>query len=251
MLESSKYTRYVTNLIKIWRRNQVLPSYVCPIIKFFKSATSTSTLLAALLTLASPTPSTAQAVKQQPPLSSPFHPTPTPAPSTPAPLTSEQKDNILLSACAHGDVDLLTKALDEGADANARDPKGTSALIYAMVSKRRLGIVSLLLQKNADPNGTDRNGKPALLWAIEAHDDALVDMLIKAGANTNGHDRKGNTAFFVALATHNHHALQVLLGHGVKQICNSNENAPLSKVSGVEIAIRLGDVVVLWFFFFV
>jgi ankyrin repeat protein len=85
-----------------------------------------------------------------------------------------------------GTVEFL---LDQGADANARDNDGITALMRANGS-----TVGLLLSAGADVNAKDRKGRTALVHAVAWMQDAeTVRALLVAGADANAKDEDGKT----------------------------------------------------------
>jgi len=103
---------------------------------------------------------------------------------------------------------LIRLMLQHGADVNAPDPTGRTALMYAAVSDLLpVEQVKMLLEKKADVNaksqhpGSGDTGRTALDLAKFHGDTALVDLLLKSGA-TSGEPavqvqtasiRRGNT----------------------------------------------------------
>ena len=100
---------------------------------------------------------------------------------------------------------LLTK----GADVNAKDNSGETALMLAAsgTAAGNADCVKLLLSKGADVNATDQDGETALMQASKgasimgggATIPALasadcVTLLISKGANVNARDKKGKSA---------------------------------------------------------
>ena len=81
-----------------------------------------------------------------------------------------------------GDIDGLTRVLATGADVNARDNRGRTALMYA-VDKGYVLLVEPLLAAQADPNVRAPDGATALfIAAVHGHSE-IISMLMKAGAD--------------------------------------------------------------------
>jgi hypothetical protein len=68
-----------------------------------------------------------------------------------------------------------------GANINARDAQGSTALLYAAAGGH-LECVEALLAAHADPNIRNDDGKSALDWAVILKYTAVADALRRAGA---------------------------------------------------------------------
>ena len=69
-------------------------------------------------------------------------------------------------AIASGKAETVRSHLERGANANARDQSGASALLIA-ASRGRKDICDILLQHGADPGATDSTGRTAAQLALE------------------------------------------------------------------------------------
>jgi ankyrin repeat protein len=119
---------------------------------------------------------------------------------------------VLMIAAVQGYPDIAERLLDAGADANAVDARGHSALHAAAQfgfeqndSLRAHRLFEVLLKRKADPNLADSEGKTALLLLLGAHlrpgsdcdathIGALLPVLLDAGANIEHADQRGVTA---------------------------------------------------------
>jgi ankyrin repeat protein len=94
--------------------------------------------------------------------------------------------------------------LEKGAEINARDEDGGTALIAA-AGYGLLGIVEMLLQEGADIEARNNYGStPLLVAACDCAEATMPDtldvvkVLLQKGANINARDRRGDTALMVA-----------------------------------------------------
>ncbi len=87
----------------------------------------------------------------------------------------------LMNAARAGQDWLVKRLLERGADVNAQNGEGRTALMYA-AEDRRIEIVRALLRASANPNMTDINGKSALSIAIRQHYGDIVELLKQGGA---------------------------------------------------------------------
>lgn len=97
-----------------------------------------------------------------------------------------------LLALARGSSEIAKILTDAGANQNAKDHVGRTALFHA-VGARKLDLVRWLLARGFPPDGTDESGNTPLYEAVEADDWAMVDLLLHAGANAN-HEQVGFSA---------------------------------------------------------
>ncbi|HEV8066271.1 MAG TPA: ankyrin repeat domain-containing protein [Planctomycetaceae bacterium] len=101
----------------------------------------------------------------------------------------------LLNAVRTGDHERVERLLRLGADANARDDHGTTALMLAtVVADGRM--VQTLLDHGADVNAKNRAGATALMWAVGDRDK--VRSLLRRGADVNARADSGRTPLVIA-----------------------------------------------------
>ena len=102
-------------------------------------------------------------------------------------------------AAKAGNLKGLEAALAAGADVNARDDKGWTALMY-VVDKGYVLLVEPLLQAKADPDVRAPDGATALFMALAHGHSEIIPLLMKAGADPTIKGPKGKTATVVAQA---------------------------------------------------
>lgn len=88
-------------------------------------------------------------------------------------------DENLITACRQGDLAAAKTALSNGANPNATDQNGASALSQAFFYPE---LTKLLLDEKADPNG---GNFPAIINAAGNYSVEVLDILIAAGADPN------------------------------------------------------------------
>ena len=107
-------------------------------------------------------------------------------------------DEGLLRLCAANTPEDVQAALANGADANAKDDRGRTALMYA-ARDCCPEVVAALVEGGADVNARDVRGKTALNWALGFSDHAgVITALLDAGVDVNTRDNSGMTALLWA-----------------------------------------------------
>ena len=120
--------------------------------------------------------------------------------AVPAPKPkAELPPDALHRAANAGNLKGLEAALAAGMDANARDDKGWTALMY-VVDKGYVLLVEPLLTAKADPDVRAPDGATALFMAAAHGHSEIIPMLMKAGADPTIKGPKGKTATEVAQA---------------------------------------------------
>jgi ankyrin repeat protein len=103
----------------------------------------------------------------------------------------------LHDAAAIGNLAGVRQFLEQGADVNAKDELGRTALIWASYNEHT-DTVKLLIEKGADINARDSDGQTALIWAVTNSKTALAKFLIEKGADVNIRNNRGETALRLA-----------------------------------------------------
>lgn len=125
-------------------------------------------------------------------------PDPSQVPSK-APL--REIDSNLITAARSGSSDTVGTLITQGANVNAQDAEGQTALMVA-AGRGATGTVQLLLSKKADVNAKDNKGRTALLWATSCPPDRFglvqtlaetVQFLMEKGADITVSGEDGRT----------------------------------------------------------
>jgi len=96
--------------------------------------------------------------------------------------THAAPDQNLIEAAKKGCPAIVSAFLAKGADVHARDARGATALMWAVV-RRVPESVELLIAAGADLNARDRDGMSALTLARSKNLPAIAELLAAAGAS--------------------------------------------------------------------
>lgn len=122
----------------------------------------------------------------------------------------------LIRASSRGDITTVSALLKEGADINAADIYGRTALIEAAWGGHEK-IVKLLIENEADVNFSDNSGYNALMRASEQGYSDIVSLLIKNSANVNCRGKvKGTTPLMLAAEQGYVDILKLLIDGGAR-----------------------------------
>ncbi len=126
------------------------------------------------------------------------------------------KNHDLILASVNGDVEKVTSLLDSGADVNAKDQRGWTALLCA-VSRGQMDVVKLLLDKGADVNSKGEHGWTPLMEAANRGHLEAAKLLLKKGADVNLKHQYGWTAMKIAKGKGYKKIESLLKAHGAKK----------------------------------
>jgi ankyrin repeat protein len=120
--------------------------------------------------------------------------------------------------------------LDSGADPNAVNEEGTTALMWA--STRGLEWVNPLLDRGANPKASDRQGFTALMVAAGYSGmRPVMSRLIAAGADVNALTTNGWSALRDAVKSGDTATVQLLLEHGAVLLASARNSNRMMMIS--------------------
>ncbi len=107
----------------------------------------------------------------------------------------------LLKACGQGKFDKAMEALNAGADVNASSHNNKSTPLIIASQFGHLDLVNLLLERGADVNAKNGSGNTALHLAILYNSSDVVMALINAGADIDAVNNKNVSALDILPTT--------------------------------------------------
>lgn len=119
----------------------------------------------------------------------------------------------LMYAAAVGSVDAMARLIDAGANVNAVNSGGATALMWAATD---LAKVRLLLERGADAKAVAKSGKTALaLAAMSDGSGGIVRLLLANGADPKAVDGFKSTVLHAAAAGNDIDTIRQVLGAGL------------------------------------
>ena len=101
------------------------------------------------------------------------------------------------------DKKAVKEKLENGADVNAKDFLGNTALFLAVFGDREnLDIIKMLLKNGADVNATNNDGNTLLHELSYGPDLDIIKMLLEHGADINAINKKGESVLDLMIKTH-------------------------------------------------
>lgn len=119
----------------------------------------------------------------------------------------------LMAAIGHGDPGMTLLLLEHGADPNAVDEEGRSAL-WLSLENSQFEILDILLAHGADIDLKDKDGSTPLMKFAYLNRYKRLQWLLEHGAGTNVRDNEGRTALMLAASRGKTEAAHLLLQAG-------------------------------------
>ncbi len=116
------------------------------------------------------------------------------------------------------DHQVVSLLIERGADVNAAGSKGRTPLMYAALCDKGSHVVELLLESSADVAARDKMGWTALMHACRRRQQNIevVRTLLRAGAVVNDSHRQGGTALSIAAYYGQREVVALLIKSGAK-----------------------------------
>lgn len=115
-----------------------------------------------------------------------------------------------------GSLEEVQKAVDTGADINARTKDGKTPLMYAAYGNKNPKVIKVLLDASADINARDKDESTPLMYAASNNKNPeIIKALLEAGADVNARDKNGWTSLIIASGNNeNLEIIEILLDAG-------------------------------------
>ena len=148
-----------------------------------------------------------------------------------------------MKAARSKDLEAVRLLIGTGADVNAKDKQGETALVEAVdcgdlllfssegpghfkanprdqhgrtFYQRSLEVVKVLIDRGADVNAKDEKGETTLMYAARSGNLEVVKFLVDKGADVNAKDSNGATALSIASANYRPKTVEYLKAYGAK-----------------------------------
>ncbi|HPG56700.1 MAG TPA: ankyrin repeat domain-containing protein [Candidatus Wallbacteria bacterium] len=131
--------------------------------------------------------------------------------------------NLIKSVAEAGHLEAVKTLLTQGASVDARDANGNTCLITAVRRKKNADLINLLIDNGADVNAQNPAGDSALTVAAAACGADIIDKLVAHGADMNHKGAVGRTALMNAIAYFNEAAALILIKKGCRTDITDND----------------------------
>jgi ankyrin repeat protein len=118
------------------------------------------------------------------------------------PDIQDQGYTPLLEAARRGDRETALELIEGGANINAKDPYGVTALMFSLIAGST-DVALRLIEKGAEVNSRDVDGRTALVEALSSENEIppeIVEALVRGGADVNIRLAGGLTPLMIAVS---------------------------------------------------
>jgi len=127
----------------------------------------------------------------------------------------DESSLTLQEAAKKGDLEAVQEFLSRKKPLDSQDPKGITALGYA-IGANRIAVVKLLLDNRANPFAVDASGNSGLHYAAGYGRKELCEYLIKIGTSVTQRNSQGQSPLAVATQNKQADTMAVLKAHGAQ-----------------------------------
>ena len=173
--------------------------------------------------------------------------TPEPKPEAQV-ATIANPSEALLKACGQGKFDKAMEALNAGADVNTSSHNNKSTPLIIASQFGNLNLVNLLLERGADVNAKNGSGNTALHLAILYNSSDVIMALINAGADIDAVNNKNVSAFDILPTTkklNGTDAWKALMKHKLQpkflKLCRSGSEEEINEAIEVGVNVNASN----------
>ena len=127
---------------------------------------------------------------------------------------SNYDDKAFFDLCMTGSRDDIELAVKNGANVNAKNEDGLTALMLAASLKHNPDVIAVLIENGSELEAKDEDGKTSLFYAVNTSNVEGTKTLLAFGANPNVWDQKGEPLLFHAITTEDLAILKTLFDYG-------------------------------------
>ena len=136
---------------------------------------------------------------------------------------AQAKPSLINRIVEGASVQEIQLAIEQGADVNAKNEYGQTALMWAASSENNLEVAKLLLQAGADANAKNNEGQTALMVAAFYGNSGIAQALLQARADVNARERSGITSLMTAAFYGHSDIVKLLLQAGASVNLKDNQ----------------------------
>jgi len=150
---------------------------------------------------------------------------------------NEYGTTALMVAAQHGRVEVASLLIERGADMDASDVDGFTAMMFATMQDQ-VEVVHLLIEKSADLDASNDEGWTAAMFAASTGKVGALKSLIEAGADIHATNADGQTAVILAAKSESADGLRLLIEKGANPnaVDDAGNTALMGAVQGDNLA---------------
>lgn len=144
-------------------------------------------------------------------------------------INTRNGQNALSIAVHRGNLKIIDKLVEYGADTKFRDYQGNNLCKWAVIAGNEEALKKTI-SISADINTPNDRGETPLMWAASYRNLPVAELLVSSGANLNAQDNRGRTALMFALTAGNEEMASFLCEKGADVNLGSElEGMPLAE----------------------
>lgn len=125
----------------------------------------------------------------------------------------EELNESLLESANTGDLEKFKMLLNKGADINAKDFVGKTAMTNSLAN-RHFNLSKFIIEKGADVNTSGINGYSPIYVAVTVNNTKIVEMLLDRGADANATMDASLPVLMLAIKNNNSDIVKALIIKG-------------------------------------